>query len=126
MKTVLAYLQGRGQFFIDSVTTGGSVVRAAAARVGTTTYSRDVFLDAAFGDKSAIRKQIKLAEQIAIETGYVVAIAHPHPETLDVVGAWLTTAEARGFDLASVLMLEEIRTKENKRAVARLAPDLRY
>ncbi len=125
MKTVLAYLKQEGVFFLDSVTTGDTKVRSAAARVGVDVFSRDVFLDAEAGDKPAIRKQLRLVERIARQTGYAVAICHPRKETLEVLGPWLTSAPERGFELASVTELVDIRRREKLRAIATMAPALR-
>ncbi|VAV91218.1 hypothetical protein MNBD_ALPHA05-24 [hydrothermal vent metagenome] len=125
MKTVLAYLKQEGVFFLDSVTTGDTKVRAAAARVGVDVFSRDVFIDAEVGDKTAIRKQLRLVERIARHTGYAVAIAHPRKETLEVLGPWLTSAPERGFELAPVTALVDIRRQEKYQALAAKAPELR-
>lgn len=53
-----------------------------------------------------VKSQLALVERIARETGYAVAIGHPRKETLEVLGPWLTSAPARGFDLvpASALL----------------------
>lgn len=107
MKRVLAYLDRRGLFFIDSLTTGSSVAVKAGAAVGADVYARDVFLDSEPG-KTTVQRQLDLAERIAQKTGYAIVICHPRRETLDVIGPWLTTAPARGFDLAKVSSLKEI------------------
>ncbi|MEM8770954.1 MAG: divergent polysaccharide deacetylase family protein [Pseudomonadota bacterium] len=99
MKTVLAYLNERDLFFLDSVTTGDTVVQEAGAMVGANVFSRDVFLDPTPGDRQEVRRQLMLVERIALETGYAVAIAHPRRETLEVLGPWLTSVKARGFEL---------------------------
>lgn len=109
MKRVLSLLDQRGLFFINSLTTGASVAAKAGAAVGAEVYVRDVFLDAEPG-REAVRRQLALAEEIAAKTGYALVICHPRRETLDVMGPWLTTALARGYDLATVSSLREIRT----------------
>ena len=119
MKTVLAYLDARGLFFVDSVTTGASVARRAGEEVGARVLMRDVFLDATPGDRAEVRRQLELVERIAMETGYAVAIGHPRPETLDVLGPWLTSARARGFELTTPSALI------SPPAVFVSAPDLR-
>lgn len=101
MKRVLSLLDQRGLFFLDSLTTGGSAVPRAAAAVGAETYARDVFLDAEPG-AGAVQRQLALAEAIALKTGYAIVICHPRRETLDIIGPWLTTAPARGFELATI------------------------
>lgn len=125
MKTVLAALKQRDLFFLDSVTTPESTVRRAGKRVGANVFFRDVFLDSKLGDKKAIRKQLAMVERIAQETGFAVAICHPRPETFEVLGPWLTTAPARGFELAHVSTLKEIQRQKELHAVMALAPSLR-
>lgn len=107
MKSVLAQIDARGLFFLDSLTTGASVAAPAGAAVGADVYLRDVFLDAEPG-REAVARQIRLAEAIAQETGFVVAICHPRADTLAMVGPWLTTALARGFELATVESLPSL------------------
>ncbi|OFW99837.1 MAG: hypothetical protein A3E78_07285 [Alphaproteobacteria bacterium RIFCSPHIGHO2_12_FULL_63_12] len=107
MKRVLAFLDRRGLFFIDSLTTGSSAAAKAGAAVGADVYVRDVFLDSEPG-AARIQRQLDLAERIAQKTGYAIVICHPRRETLDVIGPWLTTAPARGFDLATVSSLKAI------------------
>lgn len=101
MRRMLAALKARDLFFLDSLTTGRSAAARAGAAVGATVYARDVFIDAGAG-ATAIARQLALVERIARETGFAIAIAHPRPETLDMVGPWLTSAPSRGFELASV------------------------
>lgn len=101
MKTVLAALKERGVFFIDSRTTPASRAAEAGAAVGVDVFGRDVFVDPEAG-ASVVRAQLAQVERIARATGYAVAICHPRVETLAAVGPWLTTAPARGFELATV------------------------
>lgn len=124
MKTVLAYLKHADLFFMDSVTTGDTVARTAGAQVGAQVFSRDVFIDAEAGSRSAVKKQLALVERIARETGYAVAIGHPRQETIDVLGPWLTTAPARGFELVPVSALATIEKSKTAPVLAK-APALR-
>lgn len=101
MKTVLSILKDRNLYFLDSVTTGKSAVPIAAQATGITTLYRDVFLDATPGTQN-VRQQLARLEKIAIKTGFAVAICHPRKDTLDVLGPWLTSAPARGFELATL------------------------
>jgi len=105
MKTILSVLKERDLYFLDSVTTGKSSVPVAAAATGIETLYRDIFLDAHPGEQN-IRAQLARLEKIARKTGFAVAICHPRKETLNVVGPWLTSAPARGFELAT---LDELR-----------------
>jgi len=124
MKTVLAYLKHKGLFFLDSVTTGDTVVRSAGAMVGARIFSRDVFLDAEWGSSEAVTRQLALVERIALETGYAVAIGHPNKTTLEVIGPWMTSAPFRGFEIVTVSALEEI-AKAIEAPVMAAAPALR-
>lgn len=101
MRLVLDTIKNRDLFFIDSVTTNESVAHEVGARMGVKVLRRDVFLDPTPGDRALVRLQLRLAEQIALETGYAIAIGHPRPETLDVLGPWLASVEARGFELTT-------------------------
>ena len=101
MKTLLSVLNERDLFFLDSLTTGSSKVKGAGARVGATVVTRDIFLDD-LDNRDSIRLQLLKAEKIARETGYAIAIGHPRQNTLDVLGPWLATAPARGFDLVQI------------------------
>lgn len=120
MKRILAFLERRGLFFLDSLTTGDSKATLAGASVGAEVLVRDVFLDAEPG-QDAVRRQLALAERIAAETGYVIAIAHPREDTLAVLGPWLTSAPARGFRLETISALRG----ERSGAYAQNAADAR-
>ena len=123
MKTTLSILKHNNLFFLDSLTTGKSVAREAGAMVGAQVFARDVFLDAD-GGREPVIKQLALVEQIARETGYAVAIAHPRKDTFDVIGPWLTSAPARGFELAPVTVLMEMEEAKHDPVLAE-APRLR-
>lgn len=125
MKTVLAYLKAEGLFFLDSVTTSETSVRSAAAAVGARVFARDVFLDAEVGNAEAVKEQLALVERIALETGYAVAIGHPYETTLEALGPWLTTAPARGFEIAPISSLVELYKNKNNSPVLAEAPTLR-
>ena len=107
MKTLLSILKNRGFFFLDSLTTASSVAVQTGREINTTVFSRDVFLDPDL-DRATVFKQLAVVERIARETGYAVAICHPRADTIDVIGPWLTTAPARGFELATVQTLLDV------------------
>lgn len=80
MDWVMQVVAARGLYFIDSKTTGKSVVAAITQKHGVKTRSRDVFLD---NDKSykALDRQFNQLIQLAKQHGHAVAIGHPYPET---------------------------------------------
>lgn len=124
MKTLLAHLNHKRLFFLDSLTTGETAVRSAAREIGVDVFARDVFLDAEVGNRESVRSQLAVAEHIARETGFVVAIGHPRDETLEVIAPWLTSAPARGFDLVFASDLAAITAQPKETALA-AAPTLR-
>lgn len=107
MHLVLDELDMRGLFFLDSLTTLSPVAAELAVTEGWRVLERDVFLDA---DEPAVtagtvKARLQELEHIASVTGEAIGIGHPYPVTLDVLGPWLVTAEARGFDIVPVSRL---------------------
>jgi len=101
MRIVLASLNYRGLMYLDSMTTPHSVGLDVARALALPAARRDVFLD---HDRGAIsvRRQLDQVERIAKARGSVIAIAHPHLDSLAVLGPWLVSAPARGLELAPV------------------------
>jgi polysaccharide deacetylase 2 family uncharacterized protein YibQ len=90
-----------GLYFVDSRTTELSVAAHAAARTGLESTSRDVFLD---NDRepSAISRQLGRLLALAHQRGSALGIAHPYPETLDVLERELATLRSRHVRLVPV------------------------
>ena len=88
MRSVMASLRGRGLFFLDSRTTGGSLAEEAARAAGIPACGRDVFLDVV-DDADAVRLALREAIARAGAEGEAVAIGHVHPVTVAVLGAEL-------------------------------------
>ncbi|WP_208932007.1 divergent polysaccharide deacetylase family protein [Rheinheimera sp. F8] len=80
MDWVIEVVAERQLYFIDSKTTGKSVVSAITQKHGVKSRSRDVFLD---NDKSykALDRQFNQLIQLAKQHGHAIAIGHPYPET---------------------------------------------
>ncbi|MBZ5642504.1 MAG: divergent polysaccharide deacetylase family protein [Acidobacteriia bacterium] len=98
MDELMPLLRQDKLFFIDSRTTTATVAESAARAAGVLAARRNVFLD----DEQtvgAIRKQFVLAIHDAREKGSALAIGHPHPETLQVLGEMLPEAEREGVTL---------------------------
>ncbi|XPV77793.1 MAG: divergent polysaccharide deacetylase family protein [Desulfovibrio sp.] len=87
MHVALEELNKRGVFFLDSYTSGSSVGRDVASRVGIPFYKRDVFIDNN-KDMNAIHDQLDKAEYIAYKYGQSIAIGHIYPETLAALKQW--------------------------------------
>ncbi|MCK5912972.1 MAG: divergent polysaccharide deacetylase family protein, partial [Desulfuromusa sp.] len=82
MRIVLNELQQHDLFFIDSRTIGDSVAFSEARKMGLRTATRNIFLDNR-EDVSYIRQQIRKMVQLAGKNREIIAICHPHAETLE-------------------------------------------
>ncbi len=103
-KTVSALLAGlsrRGLFFLDSRTTGSTVVPDEGARLGVRVLSRNIFLDDA-ADEQSVERQLDSAEAACRRDGFAVAIGHPHPTTLAVLERRLPKLRDRGVTACRV------------------------
>lgn len=84
MRAVLEVMHDKGMFFIDSRTTGQSVVESVANKVGVPSAVRDVFLDNV-AEVDAISLQIQKLVQLAEKRGRAIGICHPYPETVEAL-----------------------------------------
>jgi len=81
MKQLYGMLRAKGFVFIDSRTTGKSVVRRIAHEHHDRYIARDIFLDNV-QQEALILKQLKKAVRIAKKRGFAIAIGHPHKATM--------------------------------------------
>ncbi len=107
MATVMAELRGRGLVFVDSITSPTSVAYGSAKARGVPTARRDVFLDHD-PSREAVDAALKQLEQIALEQGYAVGIAHPRDASLDAVADWVPQAKAKGFALVPISVVVKL------------------
>jgi polysaccharide deacetylase 2 family uncharacterized protein YibQ len=114
---VMQELAARHLLFLDSRTTPATEAESVAREAGMLTGSRDIFLD---DDERAVavEGQLKLVEQRARMTGSAIAIGHPHPETLAALKAWTAGLSKRGFRLAAVKDVLQMREDKNGNGVA--------
>jgi len=97
-------------YFVDSRTSGKSQALKAARQYGLPSETRDIFVDHDLSDK-AMRQQLALAVTVAKRRGSVVVIAHPFPETIRVLKAWLPEAKMQGLEFVYMSQLLKIRKK---------------
>lgn len=81
MAWTMRYLKDNGLIFIDSVTTENSKARKLARHFGVPNLSRHLFLDNELNEAYISGQFSQLIKQ-AIKYKRVIAIAHPHPETI--------------------------------------------
>lgn len=98
MEALMPALRERHLFFIDSRTSPSTVAYATAERFGVRAASRKVFLDDNL-ERSAILAQLSQAASDAQRDGSVIAIGHPHPETITALADSLPRLESLGFRL---------------------------
>lgn len=103
MTIVLSHIQGRGKFFLDSVTTPRTVVQEVSTNLGMAYLRRNIFLDNTQA-KQAILLQLKKSESLAKRTGLAIAIGHPYPETLQALETWV---KSRDLDI-TICKLQDI------------------
>jgi polysaccharide deacetylase 2 family uncharacterized protein YibQ len=104
MRLVFQGIGEKGLFFVDSLTTGKSVCRAAAHEVGIPFIARDVFLDNERAD-SYITSQIDKLVKISLHHSDAVAICHPYPETIAVLAREIPKFRERGVEIVRVSAL---------------------
>ncbi|MFZ4855363.1 MAG: divergent polysaccharide deacetylase family protein [Desulfuromonadaceae bacterium] len=98
MTAVLQSLQKHNLFFIDSVTSAGSVGGEIAQRLGVRSARRNVFLDNE-QNRSYIIGQLNQAVRLAKKNGSAIAICHPHPATIAALAASLPGLAGQGITL---------------------------
>lgn len=101
MATVLAQVRERGLLYLDSRTAGESVAERVARSLDIPTARRDIFIDND-SDAGEIAARLAELEALARERGFAVGIAHPRPQTLLALEAWLPGIVERGFVLAPI------------------------
>ncbi|WP_166361220.1 divergent polysaccharide deacetylase family protein [Pseudomonas akapageensis] len=97
MAWLMAELQRRHLFFVDSRTSAGTVAAAKAQEAQLASVSRDVFLDDV-RTTEAIGAQLQSAISLARKQGSAVVIGHPYPQTLDVLERELPRLKAQGIE----------------------------
>jgi polysaccharide deacetylase 2 family uncharacterized protein YibQ len=114
---VIEHLAERHVFFLDSRTSADTQVVTVARAFGVASAGRDVFLDDTVSAQ-AIAAQLARAETIAREQGVVVAIGHPHPETMDALAKWAAQAASRGYELITASEAIRLKTERDVRSLS--------
>lgn len=96
LSAVIEELANRGLMFLDSKTTPKSQADNIVRHIRLPFASRDIFVDDS-NKIEDIERYLQKTELIAKKRGYVVAIAHPRPNTISVFEKWLPTLKAKGI-----------------------------
>jgi polysaccharide deacetylase 2 family uncharacterized protein YibQ len=111
MGWLVAELQRRHLFLVDSRTSAKTVAAAQAQQIGLASVSRDVFLDDE-RTPEAITRQLQTAIKLAHKQGSAVMIGHPYPVTLDVLERELPRLKAQGIEWIDMRHMISIRGNE--------------
>ena len=95
-------------YFVDSRTSKKSVATDIATENNVPALKRDVFLDPDYKPET-IKKQFKRFIKIINRQGYAIAIAHPHPGTLQFIKDHLSELEENGIELVTVSELIKLK-----------------
>ena len=104
MAWTMQFLRERNLMFIDSVTTSASQAEQVAISFGVPSLHRHIFLDNKL-EHSYIRRQFKQLIRDAKRYQSVVAIAHPHPETIAALRKLLPLLEQNNIELVPISKL---------------------
>ncbi|MGD2279465.1 MAG: divergent polysaccharide deacetylase family protein [Candidatus Omnitrophota bacterium] len=114
MEIVMDQVDKRGLFFLDSMTTDGSVCGKAAGEKGVLFAKRDIFIDEK-NDEDYIIGQMKKVEELARRKGYVIAIGHERPKTLKVLREVMPEMKERGIKFVTLSEIIELEEDDNTR-----------
>lgn len=104
MQAVLAVLKESGLFFVDSMTSRGSIAVREARQAGVATAGRDVFLDNE-QDVERIAAEIRHLVGVARRQGEAIGICHPYPETLEALRREADALKQSGVEIVPVSRL---------------------
>ncbi|MGB2879354.1 MAG: divergent polysaccharide deacetylase family protein [Candidatus Omnitrophota bacterium] len=107
MEIVLGEVKKNGLYYLDSMTTSGSVCEKIAGEKGLTFAKRDVFLDMDL-DEGHIKRQLEKAENVARAKGYAVAIGHEREATLKVLKEMIPEMKDRGIQFVGLSEIIEL------------------
>jgi len=104
MAWTMKFLRERNLMFIDSMTSGASQAEQVALDFGVPSLHRHIFLDNKL-EHNYIRQQFKQLIRDAKRYQTVVAIAHPHPETVTALRKLLPLLAENNVELVPISQL---------------------
>lgn len=114
MLWTMSFLKEHGLLFLDSRTSAASQAKQAAIDMRVPVQSRHIFLDNKL-DEEYISKQFAKLIKKAHKNDIAIAIAHPHPETVNVLKRLIPTLKHHDIELVSITSLyPEFVTKKKK------------
>ncbi len=104
MAWTMAFLKQNHLIFLDSKTSPHSKAEQAASDFGVPVKSRHIFLDNVLTDEY-ISQQFKQLINFAQKNKTAIAIAHPHPETVETLNKLIPTLKLHGIELVPLSSL---------------------
>lgn len=101
LAAIMRVLKKHNLYFVDSRTSSASQALNVAQQNGVTAYRRHVFLDNEI-DQAAIQRQLNKVLRLATKKQTVIAIGHPHPETIAVLQKFFAQYTANAIALQRV------------------------
>jgi len=106
MRWVMQVCREQKLFFVDSRTNKDSVAARMARQAGLRWAERRVFLDDSV-EPEKLAKSWRLARASLAKNGFVIVIAHPHPESLDFLSRLSASDQAAIVPLKQLLFAAE-------------------
>jgi polysaccharide deacetylase 2 family uncharacterized protein YibQ len=110
MEIVLKDIKRRGLFFLDSLTTRGSVGEQAADKEQVLYIKRDLFLDREPGEEY-VKKQLEKAERLARSKGRAIVIGHERPVTIKALQEIIPKMKERGIEFVTLSEMIELKDR---------------
>ena len=104
VKDFITCIKKTGHFFIDSVTTRGSLAYKTAKNLDVNTACRNIFLDNNREEK-AILRQLSGLKTIARTHGCAIGFGHPFPETIRAIKHFLECPDCSDFSFVHISKL---------------------
>jgi len=104
MLWTMGFLKQRKLLFLDSRTSSNTKASNIAKTLGVPVQERHLFLDNQLTDKY-IKQQFQLLIQYAQKQNFAIAIAHPHPETIQALTRLIPTLKHNNIDLVPLSAL---------------------
>lgn len=98
MADVMKYIKANNLFFIDSRTNSRSVAGETAKQFGVRTADNHLFIDNS-SNVGDIKKQLRIAAEMANRNGSVIVIGHARPNTAIAIREMIPELEAAGISL---------------------------
>ena len=104
MDRVMRVLKEKQLFFVDSRTHARSLAADAARRQKLKTSENDLFLDG-IADVAYVKKQLRIAGEMALRMGSITVIGHARPTTAAALREVMPELEAKGIRFVFVSQL---------------------